>query len=90
MASFALVVNGGERSVDPCQHLQVLQLPSIISARSLTFSPQVNAPIHGTFLPRCLTLFVGMGSYRRVSLAANQNCAVIMADLDVLAAPDAV
>lgn len=83
------MVNCGERSVDPCQHLQVLQLSSMISARSLTFSPQVNAATHDAFLPRCLTLFVGMGSYHRVSLAANQNCAVIMADLDVLAAPDA-
>lgn len=30
-----------------------------------------------------------MGSCHRVSLAAYQNCAVIMVDLDVLAAPDA-
>lgn len=30
-----------------------------------------------------------MGSCRRVSLAANQSCAVIMVDLAVIAAPDA-
>lgn len=30
-----------------------------------------------------------MGTYHLVGLAANQNCAVIMVDLDVLAATDA-
>lgn len=41
-----------------------------------------------SFLPRCLTPSVGMGSCHLVSLAANQNCAVIMVGLDVLVAPD--